>query len=810
MTSMSDVTALRLQVRRNGFDPLPLEGKVPHMSGWQQKFEVSEDEIKLWPKTWHLAASTGVLAKFAPGMDIDITIPDAADAVETLAREHFEERGDIHVRFGKPPKRLIPLRTDEPFTKLFRVFIAPDGSEQKIEFLGDGQQYVVDGIHPDTHKPYGWHGGELATIKREDLPYVRREDAERFLDAATKLLVEEFGFVLKNESKQQQTKTNGSQPHAAGEPQASPALIAAALAVIPNDADWERWYTLGMAVWRATAGSGVGFAAFDAWSKKSPKYNAHTTAQKWAAFFKSPPTQIGAGTIFHLADQASPTWRQEFEARKNEPQPQPAPQPSGGAIFDPWERYIVPAFPFDILPDVARDFVAAQSSIIGCDGSGLAMTVLGTFSGALHHGFALKMLRHGNWQERPRLWVLLIADSSGRKTPILVTATRPLVHYETHLRVKYEHDLRDYEQAQAQAEGQGQNTALRKPDPPPRYVVWDTTVEKLGELMARNEKGLLIKSDEISGWLGSMERYHNSASRSDRAFWLSAYDGGPHSVDRIRRGELFIKNLSASLIGCIQPTRLAEMQGLTSDGLLQRFLPVMMGESSFPQDQPCDDNDYSELIRALIFAKPARLIMTDDALAVMKDLRQRLFDLEQASGGLAAGFQSFVGKLHGIVGALALILHMAHDPQGGATQPVDEHTVANVHRLIFDFILPHAHEFYCGGESADGERLRQIASWILTSSKDRILASDLTTNVRDCRGLSLRDVHERLSPLVAAGWLEPESLNPLCRAWKVTPQVHSQFAERTRTEQARKAAIRAQILESANARRSEQSRQGGS
>src|SRR5215831_4707214 len=123
-----------------------------------------------------------------------------------------------------------------------------------------------------------------------------------------------------------------------------------------------------------------------------------------------------------------------------------------------------------------------------------------------------------------------------------------------------------------------------------------------------------------------MERYSNSAGRSDRGFWLQAYDGGPHNVDRIKRGEIFIENLSVSLLGCIQPERLAEMQGLTSDGLLQRFLPAMMGPPSFTQDQPCNDDDYNTLIRELMLTKPARLIMTDDALAVMTNLRRHLFD----------------------------------------------------------------------------------------------------------------------------------------------------------------------------------------
>src|SRR5262249_4433338 len=173
------------------------------MKGWEQKFDVSEEEIRRWEKTYPRARNTGVLAKFAPGFDIDITIEAAAKAAEDKAREFLEEQEhtNIHARFGAPPKRLIPLRTDEPFTKLYRAFKAPDGSEHKLEMLGDGQQYVVDGIHPDTRKPYTWFGSELTAIKRENLPYIRRDDAEQLLDAIAKVLIEEHGFVLTGTSK---------------------------------------------------------------------------------------------------------------------------------------------------------------------------------------------------------------------------------------------------------------------------------------------------------------------------------------------------------------------------------------------------------------------------------------------------------------------------------------------------------------------------------------------------------------------------------------------------------------------------------
>ena len=59
-----------------------------------------------------------------------------------------------------------------------------------------------------------------------------------------------------------------------------------------------------MAAFRASNGSAMVFAAIDKWSQKSSKYNAQNTANKWAEFFRYPPTDIGAGTIFYMAMKA--------------------------------------------------------------------------------------------------------------------------------------------------------------------------------------------------------------------------------------------------------------------------------------------------------------------------------------------------------------------------------------------------------------------------------------------------------------------------------------------------------------------------
>ena len=50
--------------------------------------------------------------------------------------------------------------------------------------------------------------------------------------------------------------------------------VTAALNVIPNaDLSWDEWNRIGMATWAATEGCEEGFEAFDAWSRKSVKYD---------------------------------------------------------------------------------------------------------------------------------------------------------------------------------------------------------------------------------------------------------------------------------------------------------------------------------------------------------------------------------------------------------------------------------------------------------------------------------------------------------------------------------------------------------
>ena len=168
-----------------GYQPLPVNGKKVRLEDWSNIVATNE-LINQWAQDWPDHLNTGVLTRNVPFVDIDVTDEEMAEEIEALFESAIESSA---VRVGLPPKRAIPFRTDVPFKKMARQFMAPNGKLHKIEILGDGQQIVVNGIHPDTHKPYRWHGGEPGPkLRREDLPPITAETAAAFLAAAAEIM----------------------------------------------------------------------------------------------------------------------------------------------------------------------------------------------------------------------------------------------------------------------------------------------------------------------------------------------------------------------------------------------------------------------------------------------------------------------------------------------------------------------------------------------------------------------------------------------------------------------------------------------
>ncbi len=241
--------------------------------------ETTEIEVDLWGN-WP-GAGVGIAAGRVIGIDIDVLDADIAAKIEGLAKQMLGET--TAVRIGRAPKRLLVYRAVQPFAG----FKYPP-----IEVLGQGQQFIAYGIHPDTRKPYDWPVDTLADLPLSDLPAITEAQAREFAQEAYALIPQSL-----------RPKSLCAGHRAAGECANLPeqrgtyAAVADALTCIANpDLDYNSWVRIGMAIKGALGDAG--WPLFEAWSASSQKHEPKTTAKAWRSFA---PQRIGAGTLYKLA-----------------------------------------------------------------------------------------------------------------------------------------------------------------------------------------------------------------------------------------------------------------------------------------------------------------------------------------------------------------------------------------------------------------------------------------------------------------------------------------------------------------------------
>jgi AAA domain-containing protein/bifunctional DNA primase/polymerase-like protein len=192
-----DPTRLRLQLLRNGYQPVPIigptvktksAGKRPPMNGWQDICATADEaEVIRWAPEYPDSTNTGIQCGRTVGADIDVRVPMVAKQIVAVARTML---GDTPLeRVGMAPKTLLCYRADVTFRKIATSrLIMPDGSEAQIEILAEGQQFVAYGIHPDTLRPYEWIQDGPDTVPWTDLPVVTEAQLRAFVAAAEAIL----------------------------------------------------------------------------------------------------------------------------------------------------------------------------------------------------------------------------------------------------------------------------------------------------------------------------------------------------------------------------------------------------------------------------------------------------------------------------------------------------------------------------------------------------------------------------------------------------------------------------------------------
>ena len=114
-----------------------------------------------------------------------------------------------------------------------------------------------------------------------------------------------------------------------------------------------------------------------------------------------------------------------------------------------------------------------------------------------------------------------------------------------------------------------------RPEEPIADRCWtdDATTEALAVLLVNQWRGLLMVRDELSGWIGSLDRY-TAGKGGDAAKWLEMFGGRPIVVDRKTSGTIYVPAAAVGIAGGIQPETLRRVLGdeHRENGLAARLL----------------------------------------------------------------------------------------------------------------------------------------------------------------------------------------------------------------------------------------------
>jgi hypothetical protein len=512
---------------------------------------------------------------------------------------------------------------------------------------------------------------------------------------------------------------------------------------------------------------------------------------------------------------------EEFEpaSKKNAstahwPDPQPLPDVLPAPLsFDPhW------------LPAPLRGWIEDIAERVQCPIDYPAIGAMVTLAAVVGRKVGLRPKRQDDWLVVPNLWGAIIGRPGVMKSPALAEVLKPIKRLEVEAKEEHDRGMSDYATARmvdeirqrehakkiaktlregGDAHSVAEELIASETQKPVRrrYIINDSTVEKLGALLNENPNGILCYRDELVGLLTSLER---DGQEGARAFYLEAWNGtGRFTYDRIGRGTLDIEACCISLIGGIQPGPLsnylrgAVIGGKTDDGLLQRFQLAVWPDPS-PSWRNVDrwpDTDARDLAHSVY----RRLDVLDvAALGVKRDgsdiegipyLRfapgaQEGFDQWRAvlEGRLRSGedhpaIEAHLAKYRSLIPSLALLIHLAEDGIGPVSQEALERAIG-----WSRYLETHAQRIYAIVSRSGLTAANKLAKKLLTGALgDGFAPRDVYRHAWS--GLSSRDeALEAVSILVDHDWLvavkEHTEGAPRTRYW-VNPRISELKGNRT-------------------------------
>ena len=147
-----------LRIFLNGWEVIPIipGKKAPGIAQWAS-VEITEAVVRGWAGNGFAGYGIGIRTGKVVMIDLDIPDQGLGDEIERLVITHLGQ--GCLIRYGNRPKRGLIYRTDVPFRKIQTPeYWDAAGRKHQGEALGEGQQFVAEGDHADTGRPYEWEG----------------------------------------------------------------------------------------------------------------------------------------------------------------------------------------------------------------------------------------------------------------------------------------------------------------------------------------------------------------------------------------------------------------------------------------------------------------------------------------------------------------------------------------------------------------------------------------------------------------------------------------------------------------------------
>jgi hypothetical protein len=238
--------------------------------------------------------------------------------VARAVRKSFTDTfGEGPVRVGMAPKSMMIYQGVGGQRKMTSpVWRSPDGQEHRFELLGNGQQFVAFGTHPDTGREYSWPNGSIDAMETWELIELDFALVSQWIEETLPTLIPEGWVIVEG----------GSDGGVSGDmlDNIKPTLditkeqLVEYVSCLNVDGSYDEWLSVGAAIAHQL---GQTDEAYEVWAehyRKGSKWVERTSRYKWKSFTHSTSRKVStAATIIMLARETD-AWKDLNKAKKVE------------------------------------------------------------------------------------------------------------------------------------------------------------------------------------------------------------------------------------------------------------------------------------------------------------------------------------------------------------------------------------------------------------------------------------------------------------------------------------------------------------